>query len=71
MTLVEACDPSYPLPMVACQVTHPPVPSQGLAGFGTGFLSRLEGAQCPARLLEEVTIIDTPGVLAGEKQVGG
>ncbi|GAX73326.1 hypothetical protein CEUSTIGMA_g780.t1 [Chlamydomonas eustigma] len=44
------------------------LPYQGLQGFGTGFLSRLEGAQCPARLLEEVTIIDTPGVLSGEKQ---
>lgn len=44
------------------------LPYQGLAGFGTGFLSRLEGAQCPARLLEEITIVDTPGVLSGEKQ---
>mmetsp|Transcript_33515 Transcript_33515/g.99767 ORF Transcript_33515/g.99767 Transcript_33515/m.99767 type:complete len:622 (-) Transcript_33515:364-2229(-) len=44
------------------------LPYQGLAGFGTGFLSRLEGSQCPARLLEEVTIVDTPGVLSGEKQ---
>jgi hypothetical protein len=34
---------------------------QGLAGFGTGFLSRFEGSQCPARLLEEITLIDTPG----------
>jgi hypothetical protein len=34
----------------------------------TGFLSRFEGASCPAKLLEEITIIDTPGVLSGEKQ---
>lgn len=33
-----------------------------------GFLSRFEGASCPAKLLEEITIIDTPGVLSGEKQ---
>jgi hypothetical protein len=33
-----------------------------------GFLSRFEGASCPAELLEEITIIDTPGVLSGEKQ---
>lgn len=37
-----------------------------------GFLSRFEGAQCPAKLLEEITIVDTPGVLSGEKQrIGG
>jgi hypothetical protein len=34
----------------------------------SGFLSRFEGASCPAKLLEEITIIDTPGVLSGEKQ---
>lgn len=44
------------------------LPYQGLSGFGTGFLSRLEGAQCAARILESVTIVDTPGVLSGEKQ---
>lgn len=37
-------------------------------GAHTGFLSRFEGASCPAKLLEEITIIDTPGVLSGEKQ---
>lgn len=43
-------------------------PYQGLSIFGTGFLSRFEGSSCPAKLLEEITIVDTPGVLAGEKQ---
>ncbi len=39
----------------------PDKPFQGLQAFGTGFLSRFEGSQCPARLLEEITIVDTPG----------
>ncbi|KAI8474973.1 MAG: P-loop containing nucleoside triphosphate hydrolase protein [Monoraphidium minutum] len=43
-------------------------PFQGLSGFGTGFLKRFEGSQCPAKLLEEISIVDTPGVLSGEKQ---
>ncbi|GBF98304.1 hypothetical protein Rsub_10967 [Raphidocelis subcapitata] len=47
---------------------QPDKPYQGLSGFGTGFLTRFEGAQCPAKLLEEITIVDTPGVLSGEKQ---
>ena len=33
-----------------------------------GFLSRFEGSQCPAPLLENISIVDTPGVLSGEKQ---
>ncbi|MEW5318543.1 MAG: hypothetical protein WDW38_009759 [Sanguina aurantia] len=47
---------------------QPDKPYQALANFGTGFLSRFEGSQCPAKLLEEISIIDTPGVLSGEKQ---
>lgn len=47
---------------------QPDKPYQGLSGFGTGFLSRFEGSQCPTKLLEEITIVDTPGVLSGEKQ---
>jgi len=41
---------------------------QGLAQYGNGFLGRLELAQCPSPLLNEVTLVDTPGVLSGEKQ---
>ena len=43
-------------------------PFTGLTAFGTAFLSKFEGAQCDCRLLEEVTLVDTPGVLSGEKQ---
>mmetsp|Transcript_17926 Transcript_17926/g.38464 ORF Transcript_17926/g.38464 Transcript_17926/m.38464 type:complete len:626 (+) Transcript_17926:389-2266(+) len=47
---------------------QPELPYQGLHNFGSGFLTRFEGAQCPARLLEEICLVDTPGVLSGEKQ---
>ncbi|KJE89000.1 hypothetical protein CAOG_00562 [Capsaspora owczarzaki ATCC 30864] len=43
-------------------------PFRGLTKFGTAFLSKFQGAETPAPILEELTIIDTPGVLSGEKQ---
>jgi len=49
-------------------VVQPDKPYQGLSQFGNGFLSKFEAAQCENRLLEEVTLVDTPGVLSGEKQ---
>jgi len=47
---------------------QPDKPFTGLTAFGTAFLSKFEAAQCPNELLEEVTLVDTPGVLSGEKQ---
>ena len=41
---------------------------QGLSQYGNGFLAKFEGASCPNKLLEEITLVDTPGVLSGEKQ---
>jgi ribosome-interacting GTPase 1 len=32
------------------------------------FLNRFEGAQMPSAVLKNITLIDTPGVLSGEKQ---
>lgn len=49
-------------------VVQPDKPYQGLAVYGNGFLSKFECAQCDAPLLQEVTLVDTPGVLSGEKQ---
>ena len=31
-------------------------------------MCRLEGAQCHSPLLDEVMLVDTPGLLAGDKQ---
>ena len=36
--------------------------------MAAAFLSKFQASSCDAKLLEEVTIIDTPGVLSGEKQ---
>ncbi|KAK2080274.1 hypothetical protein QBZ16_000127 [Prototheca wickerhamii] len=49
-------------------VVQPDKPYTGLAQFGNGFLSKFEAATCENRLLEEVSLVDTPGVLSGEKQ---
>ena len=43
-------------------------PFTGLSPFGNNFLSRMEGAELPAPILRNVTIIDTPGILSGQKQ---
>ena len=43
-------------------------PFKSLSKFGSGFLNRLEGSQLQSKLLEKLTLIDTPGVLAGAKQ---
>ena len=47
---------------------HPSLPYQGLEQFGVSFLNRLEGIQLPSKILNNLTFIDTPGVLSGEKQ---
>lgn len=49
-------------------IVQPDRPYQGLSAYGNGFLAKFEGASCPNKLLEEITLVDTPGVLSGEKQ---
>jgi len=46
----------------------PELPFAGLSFFGTGFLNHFLGSVSDAPLLKDVTLIDTPGVLSGEKQ---
>jgi GTPase SAR1 family protein len=43
-------------------------PYRGLQRFGNNFLQRFEGVQMPNPVLRNITLIDTPGVLSGEKQ---
>ncbi|GBC08771.1 hypothetical protein RclHR1_08370008 [Rhizophagus clarus] len=43
-------------------------PFRGLNKFGQAFLSRFQVSQLPSPELENMTIIDTPGILAGDKQ---
>jgi hypothetical protein len=48
--------------------SQPDTPFHSLKKFGTNFLNRLEAAALPAPILKRVTLIDSPGVLSGEKQ---
>ena len=43
-------------------------PFAGLAKFGNAFLSKFSCAEVNSEILKGVTLVDTPGVLAGEKQ---
>ena len=43
---------------------------KGLQTFGNAFLARLEGSFLPSPVLESITLVDTPGILSGEKQQG-
>eukprot|EP00938_MAST-03A_sp_MAST-3A-sp1_P005548 g5548.t1 len=43
-------------------------PFRPLAKFGNAFLNRFECAQVPCPLTKKITLVDSPGVLAGDKQ---
>ncbi|CAG8637187.1 16474_t:CDS:2 [Funneliformis mosseae] len=44
------------------------LPFRGLNKFGQTFLSRFQVSQLSSNVLEKMTIIDTPGILSGDKQ---
>ncbi|CEG72115.1 hypothetical protein RMATCC62417_07727 [Rhizopus microsporus] len=44
------------------------LPFRGLNHFGQAFLSRFQVSETPSPVLENMTLIDTPGILAGDKQ---
>ncbi|GMI23602.1 hypothetical protein TrCOL_g11298 [Triparma columacea] len=58
------------IPGNALTVT-PGTPFKGLQMFGNNFLTRFEGAQSNVDILKNLTLIDSPGVLSGEKQTLG
>ena len=46
-------------------------PFRGLSGFGNNFLSRFEGVEMDSPILRNITLVDTPGILSGQKQSSG
>ena len=44
-------------------------PYRHLQQFGGTFLSRFEASQSKSEALKSVTLLDTPGILSGEKQL--
>ena len=49
-------------------VVDPTLPFRPLTKFGNSFLNRFQVTRQDNKFLSEVTLIDTPGVLSGEKQ---
>lgn len=43
-------------------------PFAPLSKFGSSFLNRLQLSTCPSPVLSGISLIDTPGILSGEKQ---
>ncbi|KAL5771879.1 hypothetical protein ACOSP7_011489 [Xanthoceras sorbifolium] len=46
---------------------HADMPFSGLTTFGGAFLSKFECSQMPHPLLDQITFVDTPGVLSGKE----
>ncbi|MCL4123290.1 UNVERIFIED_CONTAM: hypothetical protein GTU68_062252, partial [Idotea baltica] len=49
-------------------VVDPKKPFRPLSKFGNAFLNRLQCSQLNSKVLKGISIIDTPGILSGEKQ---
>ncbi|KAK2878693.1 hypothetical protein QQF64_011188 [Cirrhinus molitorella] len=49
-------------------VVDPKKPFRKLNAFGNAFLNRFICSQMPNQVLQSISIIDTPGILSGEKQ---
>ena len=49
-------------------VVDPKLPFRPLTKFGNSFLNRFQCTKQRNKLLSEITLIDTPGILSGEKQ---
>uniref|UniRef100_A0A3Q1EJS0 EH-domain containing 4 n=2 Tax=Acanthochromis polyacanthus TaxID=80966 RepID=A0A3Q1EJS0_9TELE len=49
-------------------VVDPKKPFRKLNAFGNSFLNRFICSQMPNQVLQSISIIDTPGILSGEKQ---
>ena len=43
-------------------------PFGGLSSMGNNFLSRFEGVEMDSPILNNITLVDTPGILSGQKQ---
>jgi len=71
VAIMNSEDEERIVPGNALTVT-PNTPFAGLEKFGNGFLTRFEGSQVTgSEILKNLLIVDTPGILTGEKQTIG
>ncbi|XP_074628524.1 EH domain-containing protein 3-like [Acropora palmata] len=49
-------------------IVDPSKPFRTLSSFGNAFLNRFCCSELPSPVLESISIVDTPGILSGEKQ---
>uniref|UniRef100_A0A8C4QNX9 EH domain containing 1 n=1 Tax=Eptatretus burgeri TaxID=7764 RepID=A0A8C4QNX9_EPTBU len=49
-------------------VVDPKKPFRKLNAFGNAFLNRFQCSQMPNKVLDSISLIDSPGILSGEKQ---
>ena len=67
-SLIPRSSPAATSPAGNALVVDPSMPYAPLSKFGNKFLNRFQCSKTRSSVLENLTLIDTPGILSGETQ---